>query len=119
MTVLRHQSVTPRAELAHARQAHPPGDDAVKRVALNAHEFGEAFSPAELASVGDEIDLGARLLGGETEGCQVGELPGGHRQWRERAFLEVFRHRGAKAAVAIEDEDWLASHDNSMAPAEC
>ena len=57
MPVRGNPTVAPGEQPTDARQAHAPGHESVKRVALNSHDFGKALGSAESATLGDEVDL--------------------------------------------------------------
>lgn len=104
MAVLRHETVAPCADAAQSGCAHSASDRAVKGVALQTHELGKRFVSAKKFAVGNEIDLRARLLGGQAEAAKISQLPCGNVDGHTRAFLTMRCRGRAESAVAVEHQ---------------
>ena len=78
MPVLGNDTVPPRGHASNTGRAHEAGDRAVKRIALQAHEFGKRFVSAEENTVRRQIDLSACLLSGQSETVKISQLPRGN-----------------------------------------
>ena len=104
MPVLGNETVPPRRDAPQTGRAHDAGDRAVKRVALQAQEFGERFVSAKENAAGGEIDLRARLLSSQAEALKISQLPRGNINGHSRTLLKMLRHGGAESAVAVKDE---------------